>query len=486
MKENNFEEFVKKQFEDFEIEPSKGLMEKILMARKSRKGAGLSFVGGKSLALLIVGLLLSGSWIFIKTQKSNKEVVQAQVHQPNTAQSDPEINSNSPSEDIKDDVQIPDFVVNSNHERVNENNSTNTSESIYNNKTIGSAGSNNVVFDNNKENKNVKNTAQKVKRNNINQEFTYIETEKQPEFKFSAQSDEMSIHEIHTIYHDKVLRQVSYITQISYKPLTHTFYPTLTKNNAFVATKDMLYTPNPIKRPRKGYSETKWFNQVEVNVGGGIWNDNAQVNNFSEYGRFSMGAKVLGRFKLSDKFNFITGFSFLHRTSNIQYSRTESQTYMSVDTTYGYIIDPGAPPVLVVKYDTSFNTLISYYKGLGRNVYNKLSLPLGVEYEIGFGQNLVYANGGLLLTLVTLDKGVWVQGATNELKTFSGRSNQISTAFNSGFFAGVGYGYLISPEFTWIVESNLSMWNFKNNPLGKSNKSVLLNTGLNTGLRWRF
>ncbi|MCZ2129107.1 MAG: hypothetical protein LC109_02455 [Bacteroidia bacterium] len=487
MNENNFEKSLKEKFKNFEVEPSEGLFEKILDVRQKNRG-GITFFGLKSMALLILGLLLSGSWIFINTRTYNDIKLV-----PNHAHTSTENNNQTTTSDKHKGSEKKLIELSDAHKlnQTDEPDLQNHSLQVGNLKTKSinqpaetnsPQGTNNANTDNNgraaiksgsSEIKTTNTTATigSVKENNANITSANI-------FEVNARTQELS--------RGTIIRQAILYYQLPFHSLSSVFYPTLSYNSSFVKPEDLLYSPIPYKRPRRLYESSLWIKEIEFNLGAGMWYGAKPIDNFAESSPFSVNANIKTRFKVSKKLDFITGISYLYRTSSVAYSRTENKEVMEIDTVHGFIIDPGAPPIPVVRFDTSYNTITSYYKGTGKNIYNRFSLPLGLEYRFDIGRHLVYANGGILLTLATYDKGRWLAGVNQELETFAGKSKQIATAFNSGFFAGIGYGYVITPEFTWVVESNFAMWKFKSNPLGKEKMNQMFNAGLNTGIRWKF
>lgn len=485
MNENNFEKFVKEKFQNYEVKPSAGLFEKILDVRQKNRG-GIAFFGLKSMALLILGLLLSGSWIFINTRTYNElKPVPNHTHTSidnnnKTTTSDKHKGSEEKLVELSDahklnqtdesdlqnhSLQVENLKTKPNNQSAETNSPQVTINANNNGRAIIKSSSGEIKTTNPTA------TIGSVKENNANISSANI-------FEVNARTQELS--------RGTIIRQAILYYQLPFHSLSSIFYPTLSYNSSFVKSEDLLYSPIPYKRPRRLYESSLWIKEIEVNLGAGMWYGAKTIDNFAESSPFSVNANIKTRFKVSTHLDFITGVSYLYRSSSVAYSRTENKEVMEIDTVHGFIIDPGAPPIPVVRFDTSYNTITGFYKGSGKNIYNRFSLPLGLEYQFDMGRHLVYANGGILLTLATYDKGRWRAEANQELETFVGQSKQIATAFNSGFFAGVGYGYVITPEFTWVVESNVAMWNFKSNPLGKLNKNQLINAGLNTGLRWKF
>ncbi|MCO6495420.1 MAG: hypothetical protein J5I91_07075 [Bacteroidetes bacterium] len=481
MNENNFEEFVKKQFENFEIKPSTGLMEKIFDKRLGRRKDSTFIYNSKAIALLLVGLILSGSWIFINSKKNNSKSVKektvfensiniANANKKNTLRKPHTIKSENPSDNTNQNQAYSQEKLekknvieeSSDHSYISQKKhpiSKSSNEDKTHQRPISKSSIENIISNTTKENED-----KYLLVNNIDE--------------INARTQELS--------RGRILRTSSLYYQLPLRTLKNTFYPTLSLEKAFIKPEDLRYSPIPYKRPRRLYASSIWLKEMEINLGVGKWFVHNQLDQFNEASPFSISANIRTRFKINEQFNVISGVNYLYRNSSVNYNRTNNKEILSIDTIHGFIIDPGAPPIPIVRYDSSFYTITEYYHGTGQNEYHRFSLPIGVEYNTYFGKNLIYINGGILITLTTYDRGRWIEDNNQEIKMFNGKSNQISSSLNSGYFMGLGYGYTIIPELIWIIESDFSVWNFKSNPLGNKAKTRILNVGLNTGVRWKF
>ena len=455
MKDKHFEDIVRKEFENFEIQPNEGLFDKVMSARQGRTAIPVAFFSTKSIVLLATGLFLATSWIVIKSTDFNNH---ADLN-----------NSIVASTNNLEEVNL-----------IEDNFTTETSESLINEIELDVTNypNNNLVKNNSlKVTSPVKKTESS---SNVSKRLVKTVTENQ---QLNSGKKEAITTE------DVVFVGATVNTYpLSFRTVDKGFNELYTEQIFFTHynSESDNVTPVIYKKPR--LLRNYWVNNLELGVGIGTWNlpKGSYAEGYRETMPVSFNAHARTRIKISQNLSILTGLAFNRRQSVYSYNSSESKEEMNIDTVNGFIIDPGAPPIPVTTYDTSYSTMVNNYSGKGRNVYSRFSIPIGVEYNKTFKQNYMYANAGVLVNIMSYSNGAWLSEESFQIQNFKGKSNQLSSSISTGYFAGIGYGYKLNSRFTLLFEGNVSAWNISKNPIGESSKNLIINTGLSTGIKWNF
>jgi len=456
MNDKHFEDIVRKELENFEIQPSEGLFDKVMTARQGKAPSTVAFFSSKTVALLTAGLFLATSWIFINSSDNIQHEDLNNSIVTNTSQ-----NEMLKTLEENTSVSITSETLNPEIEQVKTKNLPNYNESPKSNPTQA-------------------NTSKSKSSTNPSIRKTEITTTNQ---QSNINSNPSKLSGITNFVGTSV---ESY--PLTFNTIDNSFDAYYAEQLFSLQNKIESKNDIPVTYKKPGVLRNYWINNIELGIGVGSWTlpKDTYAEGFEETSPFSINAHLRTRIKLSSNLSILTGLAFNQRSATYSYSKSESNEVMKIDTVNGFIIDPGAPPIPVTTYDTSYSTVVNNYAGKGRNVYSRISLPIGVEYHKNFKQNLFYANAGVLINVISYSKGSWLPEESMQLQEFNGKTNQLSSSLTTGYFAGLGYGYKLNNKFTLLFEGNVNAWNVSRNPLGIYGKNLMINGGLSTGVRWNF
>lgn len=251
-------------------------------------------------------------------------------------------------------------------------------------------------------------------------------------------------------------------------------------------------TPGLIKRV--GASKGKKQKRIEeVSVGllaGTGWvkeeSNNLRTNKYDEKDAFWKGVFVKSAIRINDNVKLISGLHYMERHTRYEYASTEIQESTQIDTVTGYILNPGAPPILITKYDTTILKSQIDRNGKGQNTFTYLSIPLGVSYVLQAANMQYYIQAGTLIGISFRTKGSWMAEEAFEPEYLQGKSKQYISTTPLGYFGNIGVKRAINNHFLWYAEGAFNSFAYSQTPLGQSKRGFWLGLGASAGIAYKF
>ncbi len=212
-------------------------------------------------------------------------------------------------------------------------------------------------------------------------------------------------------------------------------------------------------------------------------NDKADINqnynqlNTSKYNQM-YGIRV--SVPVSNKINVFTGLNYTKQNSQYKGTITNQQNVTTIQTKTEYINDP-ILGTITRNYQDTTNALVTNTNQYNfANSYTIFQLPLGLSYNFGYRKFDFAPHIGGLFNLYTSSNGKNIDFKTNNTQNFSSNKKHL------GIGAGLSFmtAYRLSSKCKLIVEPGMQWYTIKANNAANKMSENRLNNQLTIGLRY--
>lgn len=483
MTDKSFEKQISDKLNQFEIQPSEGMLESIFAKRaaKPARFAGIPY-SGLMLAALVISIAAVSLVLWNSNKGNNAAVIASSENNNKTENVNPpaisqnqnsvkESNTNSSYSDIE---SIKSTQVKPAQEKANKSNKASntrkeyaaTGKELENENVIArvpakeSKPTNNIVsgkYDFNEffnyQSKNKPSIAREVHKGNThlyvyetmgdqdiaNAGFLYSNMSR-PD-KMPIVTPEFESNEKTSIADAKEKKEV------------------LKKNPVFI---DLLFTPT-------------------LNIAGTKGKGNIQqVSNAMSKANYNSQFGIRVSVPVSKQFSVFTGLFMRNQSNHYKGSLNYQENAVRIDETITYINDPNGGVIKQVSYDTVNYTASNTQNINFKNTYSMVQLPLGFSYNFGHGKFDFAFHGSALINVFRNSNGHSLNLIEHNTSSYSSNKTFV------GLGAGLSWmaAYKISPKFRLIMEPGVQYFGINALKVGNNIKEKSFSPQISVGLRY--
>lgn len=179
------------------------------------------------------------------------------------------------------------------------------------------------------------------------------------------------------------------------------------------------------------------------------------VRNQSEKQSLSYSTELMLNYAATEQLDVFIGANLFKRRESMVYEYPYTVTNQNITSKVVIQQHPVFGPRPVTVYDTTYTTEDKLNSGSSNNVYNHITVPLGLRYTLQYNERLgisMSLSGGL--EVVTSAKGMVLDGAYNEI-SLSNSYNK--PAFGKVLGCGIGLSYKMNENWSLLFEPR-GMW----------------------------
>lgn len=481
MTDKSFEKQISDKLNQFEIQPSEGMLESIFEKRaaKPSRFAGIPYSG-----LMLAALVISIATVSLVLWNSNKgtsavEIASSEnnnktenVNQPALSQ-----NQNSVKESKTNSNNSEIESIKPTQAKANKANKNNVS------KEFAASGSGNKV-ETSTDNINTRVPVKEAKpTNNIvagkydfNEFFNY-QSKNKPTIAREVHKGNTHLYVYETMGDQEIAKAGILFSNMSRPEKMPIEIPALESNEktsvAEAKEKKELLKKNPI------------FVDVlftpTLNIAGTMGKGNVQqVSNAMSKSNYNSQFGIRVSVPVSKQFSVFTGLFMRNQSNHYKGSLYYQENAVRIDETVTYINDPNGGVIKQVSYDTVNYTTSNTQNINFKNTYSMMQLPLGFSYNFGHGKFDFAFHGSALINVFRNSNGHALNLMEHNTTNYSSNKTFV------GFGAGLSWmaAYKISPKFRLIMEPGVQYFGINALKVGNNIKEKSFSPQFSVGLRY--
>lgn len=485
MMNHNFEKKISDKLNQFEIEPSEGLLDSIFEKRAASKKGIVKFPFKMLAGVLGIATIVSVAYFFnVKDKTPSTEI----TNNTNIASNVKTFKSNDESSPLPNSTPtVGAITVNKKQTTVivkNANNNLQKDNFLPNalnhkNNNISTIQTNYKSTDYTKINvtksKNIANNTLNSNSENIAERYFNILSKNRPTISLEEHKGKSHLYIYETVSeaemdNKNILGLMNYgykklnvntNTNINFENIDFKNNIRLSKNRKPIFL-DLYAAPGITTFKAKDASDNNnYYNQL----------------NTSKYNQM-YGFRVT--IPIANKISLFSGLNYTEQNSQYKGSITNQINETSIQTRTEYINDPILGTISREYQDTT-NTIVSSTNNYNfSNSYKMFQLPFGLSYNFGFKKFDFAPHIATLINVYTSSNGKNIDFKTNNTQNFSSNKKQVGIGASISFMAA----YSITNKFKLIFEPGVQWYKIKANNTSNKMSENRLNNQLTIGLRY--
>ncbi len=493
MTNHNFENKISEKLNQFEIEPSEGLLDLIFEKRAAKSKSAIKLPFAKLAIFAVVATLISiGIFHYLNNQKpeiakidnlNSETVISEKMNKTEnkTSLADNKTDANSSnSETLKSKA---DTKVKSNLKVDNTSTFTNKTknENMFKlvqtnlNKTTKSGASSQVVNISKKEKISETNSLTSENSENLEARYFDIFNKNRPVLESEQHKGKSHLY----IYQTASDNYVSSLNINTLTGLKHKMFPTKELALSKVELVENLHKLDYNKPTKKPI-----FIDFLFSPGLSFFKPKDAGNNFQNINksRYNQQFGVRISVPISKRINVFSGVNMAQQENLYKGIITENSKYTSIRKLTGYINDPVRGVIPFSYQDTSYVNKTTSTKYNFTNAYKLLQIPLGLSYNFGFKKFDFAVNASSLINIYTNSQGHNIDFEKQQTSSFKSNKKNIGLGACISFMTA----YRFNNRFKFIVEPSFNFYKIKAQNYANQMSESVLNNFLTVGLRYNL
>lgn len=487
MMNHNFEKKISDKLNQFEIEPSEGLLDSIFEKRAASKKGIVKFPFKMLAGVLGIATIISVAYYFNKEDKNNTLSSEIAIN-TNAANNVATLNAkeesspssiSTPINDLKKDNTKLSIVKdkNSNQNLNKFNVFRNVSKNVKNNisTTQNASKSNDFNKINNLKRENKTTQTINYSSENIAERYFNILNKNRPTISLEEHKGKSHLYIYETVSEVEMEnKNVFGLVNYGFKKFNiNTNTNTNFENIDYVSNLKLIKNRKPIFLDIFTAPSITVFNAKDESDINKYYNQ-LNTRNYNQLYGFRVTVPV------ANKISVFSGLNYTEQNSRYKGAITSISNVTTINTRTEYINDPILGTISRNYQDTTYTTVSNTNNYNFTNRYQIFQLPLGLSYNFGFRKFDFAPHIATLFNLYTSSNGKNIDFKTNNTHNFTSNKKQLGIGASISFMTA----YRITNKFKFIIEPGVQWYKIKANNTSNKMSENRLNNQLTIGLRY--